>query len=168
MMLFEPMNRVVAEDEPETLWHVGRGSSPWSPDPNTVIISRLSRRRQTLPPAVILTPNCKTPDITAAANATVTRESAERQPPDTNLTRSEDRREDQATCPPTSLVRATPRWRKSRGKLFRRDAIFSIERRPKKTLANPNYLPEPILRGPHPLPSPERPTEEAGTDGWPV
>jgi hypothetical protein len=87
-MLLELMNRAVASDGTETLWHVGRGSSPWSPDPNAANFIRRSRRRGTSSLAIIHVPNCP--------------ESADRQPPDMNLAGSGDRRDDRATCPPTS------------------------------------------------------------------
>jgi hypothetical protein len=55
-MLFEPMNRTAASNETETLWHVGRGSCPWSPDPNAINFIQCSQRRGMPPPAVIRTP----------------------------------------------------------------------------------------------------------------
>jgi hypothetical protein len=85
-MLSEPMKRTVASDETETLWHVGWGYSPWSPDPDVVNFIQRSRRRGTSPPFVVHTPNYKTPNKPTAADVTATRESAERQPPHTNLT----------------------------------------------------------------------------------
>ena len=67
-MLFEAMNRAAASSETETLWHVGRGSSPWSPDPDAVNFIRCSQRRGTPTNAVICTPNCKTANTTIAAD----------------------------------------------------------------------------------------------------
>jgi hypothetical protein len=132
-MLFEPLKRVAASDETESLWHVGRGSSPWSPDLDAVNFIRCSRRRGTSPLAVIHAPNCKTVNTTTAADTTATRESAVGRPPDTNLAGSRDRQDDQATCPPTPPVAATTRWRKSRGKLFRRGATSSMETTPQES-----------------------------------
>ena len=103
-MLFEPMNRAVASDETETLWHVDRGSSPWSPDPDAVNFIRCSRRRGTPPPAVIHAPICKTANTTTAADKITTRESTDRRPPDTNLAGSRDWQDDRAACPTTPPV----------------------------------------------------------------
>jgi hypothetical protein len=137
-MLFEPMNRIVTSDESETLWHVGRGSSPWSPDPSAVIFIWCNRKRETPPPAVFHADNCKTPNITIVAGAAATRESAGHRP-DTNLTGFGDRREDRATCPPTPLARATTRRRRSRDKLFQYGAVSSIITTPQESTRPPNY-----------------------------
>jgi hypothetical protein len=103
-MLFEPMNQVVARDETETLWHVDRGSSPWSPDLDTVNFIWCIRRRGTSLPAIIHAPNCKTVNATTTANTTTTRKSVGHRPPDTNLVRSKYRREDRAICLPTPPI----------------------------------------------------------------
>jgi hypothetical protein len=58
-------------------------------------IVEVSKKRNA---AVIHVPNCKTPHTTAVVGATNTRESAERQPPDTILTRSRDRRDEQRSA----------------------------------------------------------------------
>jgi hypothetical protein len=77
-MLFEPMNRAIASNEIESLWHVGQGSSPWSPDPNTTNFIRRSRKRETSSPAIIHVPNCKTTNRTTVDDTTVALESAGR------------------------------------------------------------------------------------------
>jgi hypothetical protein len=56
-------------------------------------IVEVSKKRNA---AVIHVPNCKTPHTTAVVGATVTRESVECQPPNTNFTRSGDHQDDQA------------------------------------------------------------------------
>jgi hypothetical protein len=144
-MLLEPMNRAVASNKTETSWHVGRGSSPWSLDPNAANFIRRSQRRGTSSPAIIHMPNCKTANTTTTANTFVARKSADRRPPNMNLTGSRDRWDDGATCPLTSPDGATPRWRKSRGNVFRCGAVSSIEAAPqgntRPTLAN--YKPMP-------------------------
>jgi hypothetical protein len=85
-MFFEPMNRTVASNKTETLWHVCWGYSPWSLDPDAVNFIQRRRRRGMSSPFVVHTPNYKTPNKPTAADVTATRESAERQPPHTNLT----------------------------------------------------------------------------------
>jgi hypothetical protein len=77
------------------------------------ILLTQSKRRETSPPTVIPAPNYKTPHIAAVVNAIVTPESAERQPPDANLTISEDRQEHAIP-----LVGATPRMEKERGQII--------------------------------------------------
>jgi hypothetical protein len=93
-MLCKPMNRTAVSNKTETLWHVGRGSSPWSPDPDAVNFIRCSQRRGTPPPAVIHAPNCKTANTTIAADKIATRKGANRRPPDTNLVGFRDLRDD--------------------------------------------------------------------------
>jgi hypothetical protein len=91
------------------------------------------------PSAIIHTPNWKTPNTTTTANTTATLESVGHRPRDTNLIRSKDRREDRAICLLTPPIEMTPRWRKSRGKLFWRDTVSSIEATPQRELSQPNY-----------------------------
>jgi hypothetical protein len=76
-MLLELMNRTVTSDNTKTLWHVSRGSSPWSPDPNAANFIRHSQRRGTSSPAIIHMPNYKTTNTTMAADTTVTLKSAD-------------------------------------------------------------------------------------------
>jgi hypothetical protein len=134
---FEPMNRTAASNETETLWHVGRGSSPWPLDPDAVNFILCSRRRGTTSSAVICAPNYKTTNTTIAADKIATRggEGGNRPPPDTNLVGSRDPRDDRATSPLTPPVGATLRWRKGRGKLFRRGAFLIV--RCKHPIGNP-------------------------------
>jgi hypothetical protein len=104
-------------------------------------------------------PNYKTTNTKTAADMTVALENADHRPPYMNLTGSEDWRDNQATC--------APRWRKSIGKLFRRDALSSIEAMPQEnsrpTQPNPNYRSMTKHQNPHTLPSLKRPIEEAET-----
>jgi hypothetical protein len=94
---------------------------------------------------------------------TATRESVGHRPSDPNLVRSKDRREDRAICLSTTPIEVTSRWRKSRGKLFWCEHLLhrsSAPRNPSDNLTTP----EPKHRSLHPLPSPKRSTEEAGTN----
>ena len=126
MMLFEPMNRTAASDETETLWHVGRGSSPCPLDPRVVNYIRRGWRKWMSLLAAIHAPHCKTLNTTATVGTNATKEGVVRWPSDTNLTRARDRQEDRATCSLVPPIRTSPRWRKSRSRLFRCGAISTI------------------------------------------
>jgi hypothetical protein len=75
--------------ETDTLWQIGQGSSPWSPDSNVANFIRRSRRRGTSSPAITHVLNCKTASTTTTVNTIVARKSADHRAPNTNLCRFE-------------------------------------------------------------------------------